>query len=111
MILILIAAFISILAIIFIPIVLKKSAPIFVYVMCLVWLGIFFLGLKQLRYALICGIIFGNLISIFAAIALIKGLNPLAQKGLQICPFCVLGLITNLAIVFLSLKELLNNSG
>ena len=105
--LILIAAFIAFLAIIFIPIVLKKSAPIFVYVMCLVWLGIFFLGLKQLRYALICGIIFGSLVSIFAAIALIKGLNPFAQKGLPVCPFCVLGLIINLAIVLLSFKELL----
>ena len=75
--------------------------------LCLVWLGIFFLGLKQLRYALICGIIFGSLVSIFAAIALIKGLNPFAQKGLPVCPFCVLGLIINLAIVLLSFKELL----
>ena len=50
--LILIAAFIAFLAIIFIPIVLKKSAPIFVYVMCLVWLGIFFLGLKQFKICL-----------------------------------------------------------
>ena len=75
--------------------------------LCLIWLGIFFLGLKQLRYALICGIIFGSLVSIFAAIALIKGLNPFAQKGLPVCPFCVLGMIISLAIVFFSFREIL----
>ena len=60
-----------------------------------------------LNTALICGIIFGSLVSIFAAIALIKGLNPFAQKGLPVCPFCVLGMIISLAIVFFSFREVL----
>ncbi|CAD7779362.1 hypothetical protein BLFGPEAP_02237 [Candidatus Methanoperedenaceae archaeon GB50] len=80
--LILIAAFIAFLAIIFIPIVLKKSAPIFVYVMCLVWLGIFFLGLKQLRYALI---LWNNLWKSgihFCCHSLNKRVESLCPKGL-----------------------------
>ena len=106
LILMLIAAIIPALAIIFMPIVLKKGAPIFVYVMCFIWLGLFFLGLRQLRYALIFGTIFASLVSIFATIALIKGLNPFAQKGWPVCPFSVLGLLVSLAIIFFSLRQL-----
>jgi len=107
LILMLIAAIIPALAIIFIPVILEKGAPIFVYLMCVIWLGLFFLGLKQLRYALIFGIIFASLVSIFATIALIKGLSPFAQKGLPACPFSVAGLLVSLAIIFFSVRQLL----
>jgi len=105
--LMLLAAFVPALALISFPIILKKSAPIFVYLMCLIWLGIYFLGLKLLRYALILGIGFGSLVSILSAVALIKGLNPFAKRGLPVCPFCILGLIVNLTVVFFCIKALL----
>ncbi|MDL1972936.1 MAG: hypothetical protein LWW78_06800 [Deltaproteobacteria bacterium] len=106
LILMLIAALIPALAIIFIPIILKRDVPIFVYLMSVIWFCLFFLGLRQLRYTLISGVIFASLVSIFSIIALIKGLNPFAEKGLPVCPFCVSGLLVNLAIVFLSFRQL-----
>lgn len=106
LILMLIASIIPALAIIFMPIILKKGVPIFVYLMCFIWLGLFFLGLRQLRYALIFGTIFASLVSVFATTALIKGLNPFAQRGLPVCPFSVAGLLVSLAIIFFSVRQL-----
>jgi len=106
LILMLINACIPIIASVTFSQVLKKSPPIFIHLLSVIWIALFLVSFKNLRYALIGAIIWGIIQSIGSMIPILKGVCPLPYLGLPICPFPAIGIVISLIMVFLCLKNL-----
>jgi hypothetical protein len=87
-------------------VVFGEAAPLFVYVLPVVWLILFLVSLVKLKTGLIGGIVWAVINILAPVIVMMQGIkSALAQAlGMAVCPFSILGAVIGAVIIYLCIR-------